>query len=82
MTEDVSISEGKTDNGDKSDEIQAKAENEPAKVVSEETKEVLIAPEEIPVPGLVLTTRRSKSSKVEPYAIYLSGMVSDCVYFR
>uniref|UniRef100_A0A7I4AB36 EF-hand domain-containing protein n=1 Tax=Physcomitrium patens TaxID=3218 RepID=A0A7I4AB36_PHYPA len=75
VTEDVSISEGKTDNGDKSDEIQAKAENEPAKVVSEETKEVLIAPEEIPVPGLVLTTRRSKSSKMRSMTISLDGLL-------
>jgi hypothetical protein len=64
-TEEASVSEVKIDNSEKLVENQDKVENDSSKVVSEEHKELLIAQEEIPAPGLVLTTKRLKSSKVK-----------------
>lgn len=64
-TEEASVSEVKIDNNEKLVENQDKVENDSSKVVSEEHKELLIAQEEIPAPGLVLTTKRLKSSKVK-----------------
>ena len=64
-TEEASVSEVKTENSEKLVENQDKIENDPSKVISEEHKELIIAQEEFPVPGLVLTTKRLKSSKVK-----------------
>lgn len=68
VNEEESVSEVKTDNLDKLDENQDKPENDPGKVVPEKNKELLITLEEIPAPGLVLTTKRSKSFKVNAHA--------------
>lgn len=64
-TGEASVSEEKSDIKEKLTENQEKAENEPPKPVPEEKKELLIPQEEIPAPGLLLTTKRSKSSKVD-----------------
>lgn len=63
-----SISEEKPDIKEILAENQEKSENDSVKPVTEENKESLIPLEEIPAPGLVLTTKRSKSSKVELHA--------------
>nr|XP_024373654.1 uncharacterized protein LOC112281406 isoform X1 [Physcomitrium patens]PNR55140.1 hypothetical protein PHYPA_006034 [Physcomitrium patens] len=75
VNEEESVSEVKTDNLDKLDENQDKPENDPGKVVPEKNKELLITLEEIPAPGLVLTTKRSKSFKMRSMTISLDGLL-------
>lgn len=65
---EASISEEKPDIKETPAENQEKIENDSVKPVTEESKEPSIPLEEIPPPGLLLTTKRSKSSKVELHA--------------
>ena len=80
-TEEASVSEVKTDNGEKLVENEDKVDNDPSKAVSEEQKEPLIAQEEIPAPGLVLTTKRLKSSKVKLMRVQDTGCFVYISYF-
>lgn len=64
-TGEASAADEKSDSKEKLAENLEKAENDPAKPVPEENKELMIPQEEIPAPGLLLITKRSKSSKVE-----------------
>jgi hypothetical protein len=72
---EASISEEKPDIQEILAENQEKSENDSVKPVTEENKEPSIPLEEIPAPGLVLTTKRSKSSKMRSMTISLDGLL-------
>lgn len=61
--EELIVAEKATD-GEKPEGIEEKVDSTPVKSKSEDTKEQVVVAEEIPAPGIVLTTKRTKSSKV------------------
>lgn len=58
------IVEEKASDGEKPEGIEEKVDSTPVKSKTEDTKEQVVVAEEIPAPGIVLTTKRTKSSKV------------------
>lgn len=60
--DNITENEGKLVNKEKPE--QKRDENVPSKVTQEDPKERVAAEEDIPLPGLVLTTKRTKLSKV------------------